>query len=62
VGTTVGYTKPGKPVKTGKIAELFVFDNLGRTAVTEVSAGEICMITGLEDIAIGDTVTCRQWQ
>jgi len=56
VGSTVGYTKPGKPVKTGKIAELFVFDNLGRTAVDEVSAGEICMITGLDGIAIGDTI------
>jgi GTP-binding protein len=56
VGTTVGYTKPDQPVKTGKIAELFVFNNLGRTSVTEVRAGEICMVTGLEGISIGDTV------
>lgn len=56
VGSTVGYTKPGMPVKTGKISELFVFDNLGRKSVTEVAAGEIAMIAGLDGIAIGDTI------
>lgn len=30
-GQTVGLGRPGGEVKTGKVAELFVFDNLGRT-------------------------------
>lgn len=29
-GQTVGLGRPGEDVKVGKIAELFVFDNLGR--------------------------------
>jgi GTP-binding protein len=36
--------------------QLFVFDNLGRRPVTEVTCGDICAITGLEGIDIGDTV------
>ena len=30
-GQAVGLARPDGPVKTGKISELFVFDNLGRT-------------------------------
>lgn len=30
-GQTVGLGRPDGPVKTGKVSELFVFDNLGRT-------------------------------
>lgn len=30
-GQTVGLGRPGGEVKTGKVTELFVFDNLGRT-------------------------------
>lgn len=30
-GQTVGLGRPEQDVKTGKVAELFVFDNLGRT-------------------------------
>src|SRR6056297_1507629 len=38
-GQTVGIAKPDEPVRTGKLAELFCFDNLGRTPVEEASAG-----------------------
>lgn len=30
-GQKVGLGRPGEEVKTAKVAELFVFDNLGRT-------------------------------
>lgn len=30
-GQTVGLGRPGGEIKTGKVSELFVFDNLGRT-------------------------------
>jgi len=36
--------------------QLFVFDNLGRRPVAEVTCGDICAITGLEGVDIGDTV------
>jgi len=52
----VVYGKPGEQLKTGRIAELFIFDNLGRTPVDEAVAGDIVMFSGIEDFTIGDTV------
>ena len=40
----------------GKIAELFVFQGLERVPVQEVQAGEICAITGLPEVYIGETI------
>ncbi len=40
-----------------QIAELFVFDGLGRRKVDEVTAGDICAVVGLESSDIGNTVT-----
>ncbi|MCY7351737.1 MAG: translational GTPase TypA [Cytophagaceae bacterium] len=44
-------------VKKVKIKELQVFEGLGRVKVAEVSSGEICAVTGIEDFEIGDTLT-----
>jgi GTP-binding protein len=38
------------------VAQLYVFDRLGRVETDEVSAGDICAVVGLEDVDIGDTV------
>jgi GTP-binding protein len=38
------------------IAQLYVFDRLGRIETDEVAAGDICAVVGLEDVDIGDTV------
>ncbi len=38
------------------IAQLYVYDRLGRTEAEEVSAGDICAVVGLEDVDIGDTI------
>ena len=43
-------------VKKVKIKELQVFEGLGRVKVSEVEAGEICAVIGLEDFDIGDTL------
>ena len=56
VGDSVAYGKPDETHKTGKIAEMFMFDNIGRQSVQEVSAGDIVMVTGIDDIGIGDTI------
>ena len=37
--------------------DLFVFDNLGRVKTDVVESGDICAVTGLEDVQIGDTLT-----
>ncbi|CAM9287420.1 unnamed protein product [Ascophyllum nodosum] len=55
-GQTVGFGRPGEDLRTNRIAELFVFDNLGRAAVEEAHAGDIVMVAGLSDIGIGDTI------
>ncbi|CBJ31815.1 PBipA, plastid GTPase BipA/TypA [Ectocarpus siliculosus] len=55
-GQNVGLGRPGEDVKTGKVSELFVFDNLGRKAVEEAHAGDIVMVAGLAQIGIGDTI------
>jgi GTP-binding protein len=39
-----------------KIKELHVFEGLGRNKVSEVHAGDICAITGIEGFDIGDTL------
>ncbi|CAM9422319.1 unnamed protein product [Chrysoparadoxa australica] len=54
-GQNIGVTQPDEPVKSGKVSELFVFDNLGRTSVDKAVAGDIVMIAGCPDISIGDT-------
>lgn len=47
--------RDGKIIKS-KIKELHTFEGLGRLKVTEVIAGDICAIVGLEGFEIGDTV------
>jgi GTP-binding protein len=38
------------------VAQLYVFDRLGRAEADEVAAGDICAVVGLEDVDIGDTI------
>ena len=56
-GMQVALMKADGSVKRMKIKELQVFEGLGRIKVNEVSSGEICAMTGIEDFEIGDTVT-----
>lgn len=50
--------RDGNIVKS-KIKELHTFEGLGRLKVTEVQAGDICALVGLEGFDIGDTVACN---
>lgn len=56
-GTQVGLCKSDGTVKRSRIKELQVFEGLGRQKAAEVSSGDICAVTGLEDFEIGDTIT-----
>ncbi|MEZ4875078.1 MAG: translational GTPase TypA [Flavobacteriaceae bacterium] len=47
--------RDGKIVRS-RIKELHVFEGLGRKKVSEVQAGDICAIVGLEGFDIGDTI------
>merc|ERR1712071_513841 len=56
----VALARPDTPKKTGRISELFTFDNLGKKEVESADAGEIIMFTGLEDVEIGDTLITNE--
>ncbi|MEO8772532.1 MAG: translational GTPase TypA [Ferruginibacter sp.] len=43
-------------IKKMKIKELYVFEGMGKKKVTEVFAGDICAVVGLDDFNIGDTI------
>jgi GTP-binding protein len=59
-----GAIKEGQPfslvtadgIKKSRVKELYVFESLGKRKVTEVAAGDICAVVGLEDFTIGDTI------
>ena len=45
----------GSFVKT-RVKELYVFESLGKKKVTEVKAGDICAVVGIEGFNIGETL------
>lgn len=53
----VSLAKRDGTIKKSRIKELFVFEGLGKEKVkTDVVAGEICAVLGMEDFEIGDTI------
>jgi len=56
-GMPAAVVRPGSAPRFVKVAELFVFENLGREPALSASAGEIVAVSGVPDIAIGDTLT-----
>jgi GTP-binding protein len=44
-------------VKKSKVRELYVFEGMGKKKVSEVVAGDLCAVVGLEDFNIGDTIS-----
>ncbi len=62
---TRGVLKENQPIQLckldgsftkGRIKELYTFEGMGKKRVTEVSAGDICAIVGIEGFQIGETV------
>ncbi len=43
-------------IKKQRIKELYVFEGMGKKKVTEVKAGDLSAVVGLEDFNIGDTI------
>lgn len=42
--------------KKTRVKELYVFEGMGKKKVTEVVAGDLCAVVGLDDFNIGDTI------
>lgn len=55
-GQPVSLVKRDGSIVKSRVKELFVFEGLGKEKVTEVSAGEIVAVTGIEGFDIGDTI------
>lgn len=60
-----GTIKEGQPValmqadgtiKKPRVKELYVFEGMGKKKVTEVVAGDLCAVVGIDDFNIGDTI------
>src|SRR5438132_72918 len=43
-------------IKKSRVKELYVFEGMGKKKVTEVVAGDLCAVVGLEGFNIGDTI------
>ncbi len=59
-GQPIALVHPDKEKRTGRVNELFVFDNLGKKDVGDASAGEIIMFSGIDDVEIGDTLVTNE--
>jgi GTP-binding protein len=53
----VAVVREGGKVEKGKIVKLYGFQGLKRTEIPDAGPGEIVSIAGIEDIAIGDTIS-----
>ena len=55
-GMPISLVKRDGSILKSRIKELHTFEGLGRKKVTEVIAGDICAIIGVEGFEIGDTI------
>ncbi|MFN2437658.1 MAG: translational GTPase TypA [Chitinophagaceae bacterium] len=53
---TIALMQAGDVIKKQKVRELYVFEGMGKKKVTEVIAGDLCAVVGLEGFNIGDTI------
>jgi GTP-binding protein len=53
---TIALMQADTSIKRSKVKELYVFEGMGKKKVTEVIAGDLCAVVGLEDFNIGDTI------
>ena len=51
-----GKDTDGNPLKR-RIAQLSVFDGIGRTEVDSISAGDLFVLSGISEVEVGDTIS-----
>ncbi len=59
IGQQIDLAKPNDRIVQAQVSTLSTFDKLGRIEVSEVTAGDIAAVVGLEDVEIGDTIGTR---
>ena len=55
-GQSLRIGTPEEAPRNARINELFVYENFVRTPVDKVEAGDICAVSGLDDVRIGETL------
>lgn len=59
-GDSIGIVRNDGEVSKTRITVLYVFNGLEKIETKEASAGEIIVLAGIEEINIGDTITCSE--
>ena len=55
-GQSIALMQADGTIKRSKVKELYTFMGMGKKKATEVMAGDICAVVGLENFNIGDTI------
>lgn len=55
-GQNIAIVQADGSIKKSKVRELYTFEGMGKKKATEVVAGDICAVVGLEEFNIGDTI------
>src|SRR5258706_2033097 len=55
-GQNIAVVQADCSIKKSKVKELYTFMGMGKKKATEVIAGDICAVVGLEEFNIGDTI------
>ena len=55
-GQNISLVQADGSIKKSKVRELYTFEGMGKKKATEVIAGDICAVVGLEEFNIGDTI------
>ena len=59
-GETLAIINRDGDIRTGRTVGTFIYEGLKKTEQESVSAGEICIISGISDIGIGETIASRE--
>jgi GTP-binding protein len=52
----VSICKADSTIEKSRVKELYVFEGMGKKRVTEVQAGDLCAVVGIEGFQIGETI------
>jgi len=55
-GQPISLVQSDGTIKKTRAREIYVFEGMGKKKVTEVIAGDLCAVVGIEDFNIGDTI------
>jgi GTP-binding protein len=59
-GENIAIVNRDGDIRPGKVVSTFVFEGLKKVEQEEVRAGEICIVSGLADVGIGETIASRE--